>query len=63
MINFKISMGGQILLFIKRFDSLSWHPHNVFDNVIKIQSFGNDFFDIDGHKINHPILTNKYFQY
>jgi hypothetical protein len=28
----------------------------------KIQSFDNDLFDIDGHKIDHPILTNKHCQ-
>ena len=38
-------------------DSLSGHPHNVLDNIIEIQSFGNDSFDIDDHKIDHPIFT------
>ena len=26
---------------LRDLDSSSWHPHNVFDNVVNIQSFGN----------------------
>ena len=52
IINFQISMGGQIWLFIE----------TKFDNVSKIQSFSNDLFDIGDHKIDHPIPTNKHFQ-
>jgi hypothetical protein len=47
---------------LKYLDLLSWYPHKQFDNVIKIQSFDNDLFDIDDHKIDHPILTNKHCQ-
>ena len=55
-------MGGRFDYLLRDLDSLSWHPHNVFDNVIKIQSFGNDLFDINDHKIYHPILTDKHCQ-
>jgi len=45
---------------LRDLDALSKHPHDFFENVIKIQSFGNDLVDMDDHKIDHPILiANK----
>ena len=55
-------MGGRIWLFIKRFGITELTSPFIFDNVIKIQSFDSDFFYINDHKIDHPILTNKHCQ-
>jgi hypothetical protein len=50
--------------WVVKFDYLlrDLDSYKCFDNVVKIQSFGNDLFDIDDHKIDHPILTNKHCQ-
>jgi hypothetical protein len=59
----KLQWVAEFDYLLKDLDSLSWHPHEKIDNVIKIQSFDNDLFDTDDHKIDHPILTNKHCQY
>jgi hypothetical protein len=47
---------------LRDLDSSSSHPHEKFDNVVNIQSFGKGLFDIDDHHIEHPIITNKHHQ-
>ena len=50
---------GRIWLFTKRFGLIKLTPLSKSDYVINNQSFGNGLFNIDDHRIDHPIITNN----
>ena len=55
---FQISIGDWEFDYLLRdLDSSCWRPHNFFNNVVNIQSFGNGHFGKDDHQIHHPIIA------